>query len=58
MKKAYTTPDVEILNMDNIIPLCVSRNVGLSSKEATPSEVLIDSRDFPAEGLVDFDNLW
>lgn len=59
MKKTYITPKAEVTEMENNSPLCISgRNVGISSQAATPTEVLIDIRDTPSEGLIDFDNLW
>jgi hypothetical protein len=59
MKKTYITPKAEVTEMENNSPLCISgRNVGISSQAATPTEVLIDTRNTSSEGLIDFDNLW
>ena len=59
MKKRYITPKTEVIEMENDLPLCISgRHVGISSEAATPSEVLIDIRDTPSEGLMDFGSLW
>lgn len=59
MEKTYITPKAEVTEMENNFPLCISgRNVGISSQAATPTEVLIDTRDTSSEGLIDFDNLW
>ena len=59
MKKTYITPKAEVTEMENNFPLCISgRNVGISSQAATPTEVLIDTRNTSSEGLIDFDNLW
>ena len=58
-RKTYIVPQAEVRELDSIAPVCVSgRNVGLSQKEATSVEVLIESRDMPSGGLMDNDHLW